>query len=143
MSAIIISKSSDNEDKKAHPWRICPMGKHFVREHVVHIPPSKSHPEGSTSTWHEHCASNLSHKDELSYHKIQYITETYFGSLSGSPTPGLLTRVFPAADNYDVQIRGWVKCWIEYKGYWGEVNAGQDPEGMQLFRQFYKILQGN
>src|SRR3990167_2063390 len=245
MSAMIISKDSDNQDKKAHPWRICPIGKHFVREHVVHIPPSKSNPDGTTSTWHEHCATNLSHKDELSYYEIQYIAATYFVALVGSPTPGLLTKVFPAADHYDVQIRGWVKYWndifqgndlldanlikaligtessflknpsrvrsahglmqlthstfvvlqdpkgelsdylvripwdqildptsnicmgvrwlfqkkklasvrlkrpasweeavIEYKGYWGEVNAGQDPEGMQLFRQFYKILQG-
>jgi len=249
MSAIITKATSYNvshdEDKKAHPWRICPVGKHFVREYVGHIPPSKSHPDGSTATWHEHCASNLSHKDELSYHEIQYITETYFRSLSGPPVAGLLNNIFPAADNYDVLIRGWVKYWndifqekdlldanlikaligtessflinpsrvrsahglmqitqmtfqvlqdpkgelsdylirvswnkildptsnicmgvrwlfqkkklasfrlkrsasweeaiVEYKGYWDEVDSGHDPQGMQLFRQFYKILQG-
>lgn len=107
-----ISKTSDKKQiKKAHRWRICPIGKHFVREYVDHVPPSKSHPEGTTSTWHEHCANNPSHKDELSYHEIQYINETCFSTLIGSPKAGLLTKIFPSADDYDFQIRGWVTYW--------------------------------
>lgn len=241
----IINKDSRTEEEKAHPWRICSIGKHYVREYVAHIPPSKAHPDGITATWHEHCAMNVSHKDELSYHEIQYIDVTYFGALVGPPISGLLTEIFPSADKYDLQIRGWTQYWndvlkedilldanvvkaligtessflknppkvrsahglmqlteltfrvlqdpkgelsnylvriawnqlldpstnicmgirwlfqkkklasirlgreasweeaiIEYKGYWDEVDAGEDPEGMQLFRQFYKILQG-
>jgi len=34
-------KQSDN---KLHPWRICPIGKHFVKKHIEHIPPNKKHP---------------------------------------------------------------------------------------------------
>jgi hypothetical protein len=99
------------QEEKAHPWRICPMGKHFLREHTVHIPPSKKHPEGKTSIVHEHCAENPSHKDELSFHEIEYITRTYFSSLVGPPTSGPLTKVFPPADKYDSEIRGWVRYW--------------------------------
>lgn len=101
----------ETHDEKIHPWRICPVGKHFVREHVAHMPPSKTHPDGSTSIWHEHCANNPSHKDELSYHEIQYIAETYFRTLKGSPATGLLTKIFSAADDYDLEIRGWVRYW--------------------------------
>jgi hypothetical protein len=103
--------NSDGADKKAHPWRRCSMGKHLVREHIVHIPPSKEHPGGMVTTVHEHCANNFSHKDELSYDEIQYITKTYFSGLPGLPTAGALTKVYPKADGYDLEIRGWVKYW--------------------------------
>ena len=36
----------ESQDPKAHPWRKCPIGKHLVREHLVHVPPSKTHPGG-------------------------------------------------------------------------------------------------
>lgn len=40
-------------DKKAHPWRRCPMGKHFVREHSVRTSASKKNPNGSITIRHE------------------------------------------------------------------------------------------
>ena len=52
-------------DGKAHPWRICPIGKHYVRTHVLHIPSSKEHPEGQIVTRHDHCADNPSHLDMM------------------------------------------------------------------------------
>ncbi|MHB1946747.1 MAG: hypothetical protein ACYCQI_01360 [Gammaproteobacteria bacterium] len=94
----IISKEGD---KKAHLWRICPIGKHFVKKHIIHIRPSKKHPK----------ADNPSHKDELTSNEIKYISETYFKTLEGPPTAGLLTRIFKEADNFDLKIRGWVKYW--------------------------------
>jgi hypothetical protein len=121
MSGIIDTNLSNIQDKKAHPWRICPIGKHYVKEHLIHTVPSKSHPDGMTVTCHEHCASNQSSKDELSHYEIQYIDNTYFSNLQAT----------------------WEEAIIEYKGYWDEVEAGEDPEGIQLLRQFYKILQGN
>jgi len=30
-----IIDSQDNT--KSHPWRKCPIGKHLVREHIVHV----------------------------------------------------------------------------------------------------------
>src|SRR5579872_918061 len=97
------------DDKKNHPWRRCPVGKHLVREHIVHVHPSKAHPDGKVSVWHEHCANNPSGKEELSYAEINYIDEKYFSSLTGLPTSGVLNKIFPNADKYDSEIRGWVK----------------------------------
>ncbi len=113
MLSTTISQNSDilAPGEKAHPWRICPIGKHFVKEHIVHVHPSKTHPEGAVTTWHEHCANNPSHKDELSYHEIQYISKTYFSVLTGSPTAVLSNKIFLEADDYDLEIRGWVKYW--------------------------------
>lgn len=89
-----------------HPWRKCPLGKHLVREHIVRVPNSKIHPNGINATWHEHCAMNSSHKDELSYAEIQHIAETYFHDLTtGGPTANVLTE-FSDADKYDKQICG-------------------------------------
>jgi hypothetical protein len=113
-------------EKKAHPWRRCSIGKHLVREHPVHVPPSKNHPGGVVTTWHEHCATNPSHKEELSYAEIQYITETYFVDLSGPPTAGVLTE-YPNADKFDQQIRGWVR-------YWNDIFQPSDPLDPNLIK---------
>jgi hypothetical protein len=117
---LITSVPLNNSDKKAHPWRRCQLGKHLVREHKVHLPPSKKHPSGLISVRHKHCAENRSHKDELSFDEIQYITNTSFPSLVGSPTPHNLIKEFGKADNYDVEIRGWVK-------YWNDIFKLDDP----------------
>lgn len=86
--------------EKVHPWRKCPKGMHYVKEHVVHVPPSKSHPNGNIAKVREHCATNPSHKDELSFPEIEFITKTYFKDLTGPPTAKVLTE-FSGADNYD------------------------------------------
>lgn len=102
-----------------HPWRICPIGKHYVRTHTERIPPSKKHPEGETTIRHAHCAENPSHKDMLSFDEIQEITKKYFASLSGPPSSGVLTE-FDKSDNYDDLIRGWVR-------YWNDIFHSQNP----------------
>lgn len=120
---ISINEENENtvdENKKVHPWRRCGRGKHLVREHVVHVPPSKKHPDGKDSVWREHCANNLSRKDELSYAEIKHISEKYFSMLGGLPTMGVLTKEFPDADKYDVEIRGWVQ-------YWNDIFQLDDP----------------
>ena len=98
------------KDDKAHPWRACPLGQHFVRMHIEHIPPSKAHPQGEIITRHEHCAHNPSHKDMLSLDEIHVISNQHFENLSGPPAAGVLTE-FDKADHYDQLIRGWVKYW--------------------------------
>lgn len=108
----IIVKEPNKTVEKVHRWRRCPIGKHFVKAHLEHIPPSKTHPDGTTITRSEHCANNPSHKDELSYDELQYITETYFSTLpAGPPASGKLK--FPNADKYDSEIRGWTLYWNE------------------------------
>lgn len=98
--------------------RRCGRGRHLVREHIVQVHPSKTHPDGEEAIWHEHCANNPSGKDELSYLEIKHISETYFASLSGPPTAGALK--FRYADKYDKEIRGWVK-------YWNDIFKLDDP----------------
>ncbi len=114
-------RHADISDAKVHPWRKCGTGKHLVREHMVHVPVSKIHPEGINAVWHEHCADNPSRKDELSYAEIKYISEAHFANLTGlSPTAGVLTKKFPDADKYDNEIRGWVQ-------YWNDIFQLDDP----------------
>lgn len=110
---------SDDIKNKMHPWRVCPIGKHYVRTHILHIPPSKEHPEGQVVTRHAHCADNPSHKDLLSYDELQIIAKKYFSDLIGAPKAGILTD-FPRADEFDSYIRGWVR-------YWNEIFHPQEP----------------
>ncbi len=70
------------------------------------------------ATWHEYCALNPSHKDELSFAEIQHISDTYFADLSGPPTAGVLK--FVHADEYDHLIRGWTQ-------YWNDIFTLSDP----------------
>lgn len=107
-----LSEKENNflDERKTHPWRICPIGKHLVRTHQEHIPPSKTHPDGTVTTRHEHCAENPSRKDLLTALEIQAISGKHFSNLSGPPAAHVLTE-YPKADNYDVLIRGWVSYW--------------------------------
>lgn len=48
-------KQSLVSEEKIHPWRLCSTGKHFVKKHIVHMPPSAEHPNGQiieNSTMH-------------------------------------------------------------------------------------------
>ena len=116
----------DKIDEKAHPWRVCPLGQHFVRAHSEHIPPSKKHPQGDVVIRNAHCAHNPSHKDLLSFDEIHVISNNYFETLSGRPTAGILTK-FHKADDYDLLIRGWVH-------YWNEVFDFEDPLNPNLIK---------
>lgn len=107
----IKSNKKNPTGEKVHAWRRCAAGFHFVKEHITHVPPSKKHPDGFVTKVREHCAANPSHKDQLSHGEIQYIANNYFSSLSGPPTQKVLTNLFPKADDYDAEIRGWVRYW--------------------------------
>jgi hypothetical protein len=101
-------------NNKIHPWRICPIGTHLVKEHPLHIPPSKKHkkhPTGLTVTRHQHCASNPSKKDILTFEEIQQMSKQHFGDLIGPPNPGI--HQFKNADKFDHLIRGWVRYWSD------------------------------
>lgn len=118
---MMLTESAENKlaEEKVHPWRRCPKGKHFVKEHVVHVPPNKKHPQGGKAKVHEHCADNPSHKDELSFSEIKYIDEKYFKTVSDLPASNVL-KEFSHADSYDHHIGGWVK-------YWNDIFKLEDP----------------
>ena len=114
-----IIEDSQESNEKIHPWRICPIGKHFVKKHIVHVPPSKKHPHGKTIERHEHCALNSSKKDVLSFDEIQAMTDKYFYQLSGPPKAGVL-KGYLNADKFDAEIRGWTR-------YWNDIFSLPDP----------------
>src|SRR5476649_514700 len=101
----------NDTEEKVHPWRRCGRGKRLVREHPVHVPPSKKHPEGKDTTCPEYCAKNPSGKDELSYLEIKYISEMHFADLGSLPAAGVLAKEFLLADKYDAEIGGWTQYW--------------------------------
>ena len=105
-----IIEDTTQSDEKIHPWRICPIGKHFVKKHIVHISPSKKHPDGKVIEKHAYCAINPSKKDILSFDETQAMTEKYFHQLSGPPKAGVLNG-YANADKFDAEIRGWTQYW--------------------------------
>jgi Transglycosylase SLT domain len=102
-----------------HPWRVCPYGEHWVRTHPMHVPPSKTHPGGSVTTRHQHCAHNPSRKDQLYPEEIQEITNQNFHDLKNKPCP-LPLKFRAKGSKYDEPIAGWVQ-------YWNEVLKPDEP----------------
>lgn len=113
---IVVEDFTENEQKdKIHPWRLCPIGEHYVKEHKERIPPSKKHPQGEIIIRHAHCAINplrknkRTIKDILSFDELQIIADTHFSDLQGPPKAGVLD--YDRADEFDELIRGWVFYW--------------------------------
>lgn len=123
----MLGKSTNNLEKdKAHSWRVCPIGKHYVREHSEHTPPSKKHPRGEVIIRQAHCANNPSRKDVLSFDELQEISNKYFSKLSGPPTSNVL-KEYTQSDDFDDLIRGWVFYWNDILG----LNDLLDPNYMK------------
>jgi len=127
-----IIEDTEQSEEKIHPWRICPIGKHFVKKHIVHVPPSKKHPHGETVERHEHCALNSSKKDVLSFDEIQVMTEKYFHKLSGPPKAGVL-KGYPNADKFDIEIRGWTQYWNDIFSF-PNLPFGRFSQGINCIR---------
>ncbi|MEI8347183.1 MAG: transglycosylase SLT domain-containing protein [Pseudomonadota bacterium] len=102
--------------EKIHPWRLCSVGRHWVKIHPMNVPVSEKNPDGKT-TRHGHCADNPPKRkkelmrDYLSKNEIEEMAAEHFNSLTGPPTAGILLKKFPESDKYDTLIRGWVKYW--------------------------------
>lgn len=112
-------KSPEQSLPPVHPWRVCPYGEHWVRTHPLHVPPSETHPEGSVTTRHEHCASNPSGKDQLYPEEIQEIANQNFSNVKSRPCP-LPSKFGAKGSQYDDLIAGWVQ-------YWNEVLKPDEP----------------
>jgi hypothetical protein len=95
-----------------HSWRVCPYGEHWVRTHPMHVPPSKTHPEGLVITRKEHCARNASGKDQLYSEEIQEIAGQNFANLKNKPCPRPLISGVDG-NQYDDLIAGWTQYWNE------------------------------
>ncbi len=107
------------QNPQVHSWRVCPYGEHWVRTNSFHIPPSKTHPDGSVTTRHKHCARNPSGKDQLYPEEIQEIAFQNFSKLKISPCP-LPSSFGEHGTKYDDLIAGWVQ-------YWNDVLKPNEP----------------
>ena len=100
------------EKLKAHAWRLCPVGEHWVTTHPLRVPPSKTNLEGSTTTRRGHCAKNPSGKDQLYPDEIAEISINQFKDLKNKPCD--LNLGFKKNGNsYDDLIAGWTQYWNE------------------------------
>ncbi len=105
-----LKKTTVVKGKSIHPWRLCSYGRHWVREHSMHTPPSKKNPGGSTTIRHAHCANNPSGKDQLYPDEIQEIARQNFSTVNEKPCP--FDPEFPkTGGQYDDLIAGWTKYW--------------------------------
>jgi hypothetical protein len=99
---------SENVETKSHPWRLCPIGEHWVRRH-----PKNLH-TGKVTDHDGHCRKNKKSKSEF-YHadELRLIAEAYFSSLASEsaamPVPESLG--FANGNKYDFLIAGWTKFW--------------------------------
>jgi hypothetical protein len=113
-----MKKLSEDDNKKVHPWRFCGIGEHAVRTHPLHIPPSKSNPEGEVTTRHFHCAHNPLRKDIFTPIEIHAVAQRHFSRLKGPPCS--LPLKFKNGSEFDDLIRGWTR-------YWNEVLNPKEP----------------
>ncbi|MDD4974502.1 MAG: lytic transglycosylase domain-containing protein [Bacteriovorax sp.] len=111
--------------KKIHPWRFCPPGRHWVKIHPLHIPPSNKNPAGSETVRHEHCADNPSGKDQLYPDEISEIANQYFLKLENMPCS--IPLGFDSGNRFDSFISGWTK-------YWNDVLMPTEPLDPNLIK---------
>jgi hypothetical protein len=111
---------------KSHPWRLCPIGEHWVRRHPKNLT------SGKVTDHDGHCRKNKKSKSEF-YHasELELIAETYFESLKSDADimPVQDPLGFPNGNKYDLLIAGWTK-------FWNEVLKPEDP----LSPDFVKAL---
>ncbi|MEW6058481.1 MAG: transglycosylase SLT domain-containing protein, partial [Bdellovibrionota bacterium] len=102
---------------QVHPWRPCPLGKHWVRAHPKHKVSNRGKPY--IQNVGGFCRTNPSHKDHLYADDIHEIADRHFSRLKGPPAASNLG--FGSLGNkYDAMIRGWTR-------YWNEVLKPKDP----------------
>ncbi|MBX9704606.1 MAG: hypothetical protein K2X39_10675 [Silvanigrellaceae bacterium] len=87
------AQTNQATEKKAkiHPWRLCPVGEHWVSPHSMHVPPSKKHTAGYETMRRGHCARNPSGKDVFYPEEINKISEQNFTNVKPKTSPLELT----------------------------------------------------
>jgi len=93
---------------QAHPWRLCPLGEHWVSEHKVSVKESAKNPSGKT-TRSGHCRKNRSKKDQLYRDEMSEIARIHFRNLTRLPAPNPLGA--RNGNQYDSLIGGWTQYW--------------------------------
>ena len=110
--------------KKVHPWRLCPEGQHWVRDH------NRSTAKHGV---HGYCRHNRGGKDEIEALEIDAIVDQNFGKLSGPPCAKVLG--FSQGGKFNALIRGWTK-------YWNEALDERDPLDPNLVKAIFATESG-
>jgi hypothetical protein len=100
-----VAKLLNPKKLKTHPWRACPLGKHWVSKH----PRTKS---GRTREVAGHCRNNPSKKDQIYSEELSLIAQKYFNALTELPKADNLDFKY-LGNRYDSIIAGWTKYWNE------------------------------
>lgn len=93
--------------KKKHPWRLCPVGEHWVSTYPRRLPKSLG-----TTEVDSHCRKNPSGKDRMRPEEIHAIAKRFFNKkLKGMPSPDTLDYPHNRGNPYDHLIAGWTRYW--------------------------------
>lgn len=119
-----VSKKTVKQSVKAkalpiHPWRLCPIGEHWVKSHQMKVPVSEKNPNGITIR-RSHCAKNSTGKDQLYPDEIKEVSDRNFKKVTVRPCSIDLefNKDNQLGSAYDELISGWTK-------YWNDVFAPQ------------------
>lgn len=112
-----MAAKNTNEETKAHLWRPCPLGKHWVSAHSRTRTSSKG--KVYTQNVRSYCRTGSSHLDHLNKDEIQEVADQNFQSLKGLPTQNDL-GFKGIGIKYDTLIRGWTQ-------FWNDVLKPSDP----------------
>jgi hypothetical protein len=93
-----------NLKETKHPWRICPIGEHWVKEFPRKITNGTTSVEG-------HCRKNPKNKDVIGSDEILKIANIHFKKLKRLPSPNNLK--FSRGNDFDLIIAGWCQYWNE------------------------------
>ena len=94
-------------ENKKHPWRICPIGEHWVVTHPRNLPqgPGTTEVEG-------HCRLNPSKRDRMRAEEIFAIAKRFFSKkLKEMPSSDDLGYPHNKGNPYDHLIAGWTQYW--------------------------------
>lgn len=111
--------SADSVEKSS-PWRICPIGQHWVRRH------DRLSKKGKIEDVDGHCRKNKSKKDVLKSDEIELIAQTQiFKDALKNPMSLVVDR--KKYDDYDDIISGWVT-------YWNDVFKPEIPLSVEMVK---------
>lgn len=93
--------------QRRSPWRVCPLGQHWVSRHDRPYPSGISDVDG-------HCRANPSKRDILMFDEMKLIEMTKLFSEAPKPNPFKSNPSW--GEKYDKQIGGWVRYWNDILG---------------------------
>lgn len=98
-----MAKKKTIKKLNSHPWRLCPIGEHWVVTHSRHVKKGVTQVSG-------HCRTNPSHKDQIYIEELLQIADKYFSKVKLQPKADNLDFKYKG-NRYDVLIAGWTKYW--------------------------------